>query len=178
MNKRLHHFFTTDHRRLDDLLDKVTKEPDHIRMEFYHPFRTGLLTHIKMEEKILFPAAQEANGGVPLTIQGKLRLDHGALTALMVMPPTPAVIKVLIQVLEQHDRMEEEPGGMYDACEALAQSRTEQILEALRQTTEVPVHPPNPSSKAVGAAQRALERAGHGELAQMLEDGAEPSVDL
>lgn len=168
MNKPLHHFFTTDHRRLDELLERATEHPGQIRMEFYHAFRTGLLTHIKMEEKVLFPAAQEANGGVPLPIQGKLRLDHGALTALMVMPPTPALIKVILRVLEEHDRLEEEPGGMYDACEALAQDRTEEILEVLRQTTEVPVHPPNPSPKAVGAAKRALERAGLGGLALLL----------
>ena len=33
-----------------------------IQEEPYHAFRVGLLTHIKMEEKILFLAAKEANG--------------------------------------------------------------------------------------------------------------------
>lgn len=81
MNKPLHKFFTEDHRRIEDLLDKATGNPDEYRMEYYQQFRTGLLTHIKMEEKILFPAAQKANNNVPLPIAARLRLEHGALTA-------------------------------------------------------------------------------------------------
>jgi len=168
MNAPLHRFFTTDHRRLDDLLDAAMEDPAEIRTDLYHAFRVGLLTHIKMEEKILFPAAQEANGGVPLPIQAKLRLDHGALTALMVLPPAPPMIGVLRSLLEEHDRLEEEPGGMYAACEALTGDRTEELLAQLRATAPVPVHPPNPAPKAIGAARRALERAGWPELAAML----------
>lgn len=168
MNAPLYDFFTTDHRRLDALLDAAVADPARIRTDLYHDFRVGLLTHIKMEEKILFPAAQEANEGVPLPIQAKLRLDHGALTALMVLPPAPAMISVLRSLLEEHDRLEEEPGGMYAACEALTADRTEELLAQLRGTAPVPVHPPNPAPKAVGAAQRALERAGWPELAAQL----------
>ena len=64
MNRQLYHFFTEDHRRIEKLLDLATKNPDEIQMEYYQGFRSGLLTHIKMEEKVLFPAAQKANGGV------------------------------------------------------------------------------------------------------------------
>ena len=87
MNKPLYQFFTKDHRRIEELLDLATKKPDEIQMEYYHRFRAGLLTHIKMEEKILFPAAQKANGGIPVPLAAKLRLDHGAITALMVPRP-------------------------------------------------------------------------------------------
>jgi hypothetical protein len=41
-----------------------------------------------MEEKVLLPAAQKARGGEPLQIAAKLRLDHGALAALLVPTPT------------------------------------------------------------------------------------------
>ena len=68
MNKRIYHFFTNDHRRIDDLLDKATENGKNLQMEYYHQFRIGLLKHIKMEEKILFPAAQKANGNVPLPV--------------------------------------------------------------------------------------------------------------
>jgi iron-sulfur cluster repair protein YtfE (RIC family) len=57
-----------------------------IDLEYYHQFRTGILKHIKMEEKILFPAAQRANGNIPIPLAAKLRLDHGAITSLMVLP--------------------------------------------------------------------------------------------
>lgn len=160
MNQPIYKFFTDDHRRLDALLEKAIEEPGKIQMEYYDQFRKGLLTHIKMEEKILFPAAQKANGGVPLPIAPKLRLDHGALTALMVPPPTLPLIKVLLHVLDIHDELEERPGGMYDACEALTKNQTEAILEELHQTTEVPVHPHNSAPIAVEAARRALTRAG------------------
>ncbi|HRN37986.1 MAG TPA: hypothetical protein PLL18_13860, partial [Flavobacteriales bacterium] len=107
-----------------------------------------------------FPAAQKANGGEPLPLAAKLRLDHGALTALMVTPPTPEVLRLVRQVLEQHDELEEAPGGMYDVCEKLTAEETEELLEQLRRATEVPVHPHNVSDKAFISARNALIRAG------------------
>lgn len=160
MNKPLYHFFTNDHRRIEDILDKATEDINNIQIEEYHRFRTGLLKHIKMEEKILFPAAQKANGGIPLPLAAKLRLDHGALTALMVVPPGPEVIKVLRHVLDKHDLLEEEPGGMYDVCEKLTEGETQELLAQLESLTEVPVQKFNVADYALEAAKRALERAG------------------
>lgn len=160
MNKQLYEFFTNDHRRIEALLDAAARNPSEIQMAYYHRFRTGLLRHIKMEEKILFPAAQKANGGVPLPLAAKLRLDHGALTSLMVVPPTPDVIKVVRYVMEKHDLLEEEAGGMYEMCEKLTSGETQNLLEQLKKVTEVPVHPHNEADYALGAAKRALERAG------------------
>lgn len=161
MNKRLHRFFTDDHRRIEAILEKAMADPDHIDQELYNEFRIGLLTHIKMEEKILFVAAQEANGGEPLPIQAQLRLEHGALTSLVVLPPSVEVVKVITALLERHDEREEEPGGMYEACEHLTKHQTDEILAKLAETTPVPVHPPNPSPKAVIAAKNSLKRAGY-----------------
>lgn len=161
MNKLLYQFFTNDHRRIEDLLDQATVNRDEIIMEIYQRFRTGLLTHIKMEEKILFPAAQKANGNVPVPLAAKLRLDHGALTALMTVPPTPELVKVLRYIMELHDIAEEEPGGMYDICESLTHDQTQQLLDQLAGVTEVPVHPHNALPFVLGAAKRALARAGY-----------------
>lgn len=161
MNKKLYHFFTKDHRRIEELLGQATENPGTIRMDFYHRFRTGLLTHIKMEEKILFLAAQKANNDVPLPIAAKLKLDHGALTALMTVPPTPEVIKVIRYILDKHDLAEEEPGGMYDACESLTQNQTQDILDQLAKVTEVPVHPINTLDSVFQATKRAVARAGY-----------------
>jgi hypothetical protein len=160
MNKPLYHFFINDHRRIDELLDKATQNPDNFQMEDYHQFRTGLLKHIKMEEKILFPAAQKANGNVPLPLAAKLRLDHGALTALMVVPPSREMIKVLRYVLDKHDLLEEEPGGMYDVCEKLTEGETNTLLQQLEKMAEVPVHPFNEAAYALDVAKRTLLRAG------------------
>lgn len=160
INQALYRFFTEDHRRIEELLEQATAVAGTIQLEYYHRFRTGLLKHIKMEEKILFPAAQKAAGGVTLPLAARLRLDHGALTALMVVPPDPAVIRVLRHVLEQHDLLEEQPGGMYDLCERLTEGETDALLERLHGVTEVPVLPFNPAGYALDVAKRALQRAG------------------
>ena len=161
MNKPLHQFFTQDHHRLENLLDKATAKPDKIDMDFYHQFRTGLLRHIKMEEKTLFPAARKADPAVMQDLIPRYRLEHGALTALMVPPPDADLIKVILHVLEKHDLAEEEPGGLYDVCEALTHGQTEELLELLAEVEEVPVHPPNPAPIALESARRALIRAGY-----------------
>ena len=160
MDNQIYQFFTKDHRRIELLLEKATEDVNNIDMDYYHSFRTGLLKHIKMEEKILFPAAQKANGGTPLSLASKLRLDHGAITSLMVVPPDPGVIKVLRHVLKKHDILEEQPGGMYDMCESLTTGETQNILDQLSKVTEVPVQQYNKADYALGAAKRALERAG------------------
>jgi len=160
MNKPLYQFFTNDHRRIDVLLDKATEDPGNVQLDYYHHFHLGLLKHIKMEEKILFPAAQKANDDIPLPLAGKLRLDHGALTSLMVVPPSPDVIKVLRYVLDQHDLLEEKPGGMYEACEKLTEGETNELLQQLESIAEVPVHPYNTAGYALDVAKRTLLRAG------------------
>ena len=110
MNRILYNFFTNDHRRIEKIFEEATQNRDQVDLEKYQQFRIGLLTHIKMEEKILFVAEQKANGGEPLPLQAKLRLDHGALTSLMVCVPTPEVIQAVNHILEQHDILEEEAG--------------------------------------------------------------------
>ena len=161
MHKPLHHFFTEDHQRLDGLLNKAMENPDEIDMNYYHQFRTGLLRHIKMEEKTMFPAAKKADPVLMEKLIPRYRLDHGALTALMVPPPTPSLIKVIRHLLEIPDLAEEEPGGLYDVCESLTQGQTQELLDQLATIDEVPVHPPNSAPIAIESARRALARAGY-----------------
>ncbi|HRP89164.1 MAG TPA: hemerythrin domain-containing protein [Edaphocola sp.] len=161
MNKPIHDFFTKDHRRLEAIMEAATQDINNINMELYNQFRVGLLTHIKMEEKILFPAAALANNKQPVPLAAKLRLDHGAITALMTVPPSEDVVNVANYILDLHDLAEEEPGGMYDICEALTEHQTSEILKQLEATTLVPVHPPNGTQAVWGAMVRALERAGY-----------------
>lgn len=161
MNGTLYNFFTQDHRRIEPLLEEATRNPREINMDIYHQFRTGLLKHIKMEERILFPAAKEANNGRELPLQAKLKKDHGAITALLVVPPNPDVVKVIRFILEKHDILEEEKGGMYEACEALTKDETTVLLEQLKSAKEVPVQPHNDTAFAMKAAKNALNRAGY-----------------
>lgn len=161
MNKPIYNFFTNDHRRVEQILLEAIADIGNIDLDLYETFRVGLMTHIKMEEKVLFVAAQEANGGQPLPIAAQLRLEHGAITVLLSVPPDLALIKVLAYLLHQHDLREEEPGGMYEACEALTAAQTEELLQKLRAVTDVPTRPLNPLPLVLETAKRTLERAGY-----------------
>lgn len=173
MNKPLYQFFTDDHHRLEALLNKATENQE-IEMDAYHQFRTGLFRHIKMEEKVLFPAAKKVDPAVTQELIPQYRLEHGALTALLVPPPTTTLIKIIRYILEIHDLKEEEPGGLYEVCEALTHGQTLEILEQLRATEEVPVHPSNPAPIAVESAKRAMARAGYDfdEIVKIVNEGS------
>ncbi len=89
----------------------------------YHQFRADLLKHIAVEEKILLPAVQRLRVGKPLTVAAKVRLDHDALAALLVAPPTAPVIAAIRAILKLHNAIEEDPGGMYGPVRRIGRSR-------------------------------------------------------
>jgi hypothetical protein len=88
-------FLEDDHRRLEELLNSAIVSGGRIEQAHYDEFRAGLLRHIGMEEKILLPAAQRSNGGAALSIAATLRLEHGAIAALLMPSPTPELIAIL-----------------------------------------------------------------------------------
>jgi hypothetical protein len=144
MRGPLHRFFSADHRRLDALLKHSIAEPGRVDLAPFGEFRAGLLRHIGMEEKVLFVAARRARGGEPLGLAARLRVDHGAIAALLVPTPTPALVGQILSVLVPHNRREEEPGGVYDACdEALGPVEGERLAGELRAFPEPPLKPYN-----------------------------------
>lgn len=74
----VYRFLADDHARLDVLLQRAFADPDQIDLHAYSEFRSGLLKHIAIEEKVLLPAAQQAQDGEPLAIAAKLRIQHQA----------------------------------------------------------------------------------------------------
>jgi hypothetical protein len=153
-----------DHARLDQLMDRAGADPGPIDPAAYGAFRRGLLKHIAMEEKILLPAAQRLNGNEPLPMAARLRLDHGAMAALLVPTPTPRILKALKTILAAHNASEEGVGGVYEMCERLLGAQAEQIAARLRAAPEVPAAPFNDGPKVMPAARRALARAGYESL--------------
>jgi hypothetical protein len=153
-------FLADDHVRLDGLLERATADPARIDMSLYSEFRRGLLRHIGMEEKILLPAAQHARGGEPLPIAAKLRLDHGAIAALMVPTPTAALVRVLRKILAAHNEIEEGPNGVYATCEQVLGADLLLVLARLRAAPEVPVNAHVDSPLVMEATRRAVARAG------------------
>jgi hypothetical protein len=153
-------FFSEDHRRLDALLKRTTAESGRIDPAPFEQFRAGLLRHIGMEEKVLFVAARGARGGRPLPIAARLRVDHGAIAALLVPTPTPAIVAKIVVVLSPHNLREEEPGGAYERCDdALGASAAQALVEELRRFPEVPVTPHNDGPLVMAHLEENLQRA-------------------
>jgi hypothetical protein len=150
-----------DHAHLDGRLRKAMTEVGQIDQTSYAEFRAGLLTHISLEEKILLPTALRLHGGEPLAMAARLRLDHGAIAALLVPTPTPAIIAALRQILAAHNVVEEGPGGVYECCEQLAGAEVEALLAQLRAAPMVPVAPYSDGPHVLDAVRRALDRAGY-----------------
>ena len=161
MHGKIYRYLADDHRRLDALLERAMSDPANIDAAAYAQFRAGLLKHIGMEEKVLLPAAQKLRGGEPLPVAAKLRLDHGALAALLVPTPTVPLVAAIRAILKAHNPIEEDPGGIYDQCEELAGAEAEQILRQLQNYSEVKVVPHVDSPFVMEATRRALERAGY-----------------
>jgi hypothetical protein len=154
-------FLRGDHDRLDAMLRRAVARAGAIDRAVYAEFRAGLLKHIGMEEKILLPAARRARGGEPLPIAAKLRLDHGALVALLVPTPTPQIVAAIRTILASHNAFEEAPGGAYEVCEQLAGTGAEALLASLQAAPEVPVNAHVDGPGIMDAARRALARAGY-----------------
>lgn len=160
MSGKIHRYLADDHRRLEGFLDRILSDSGTVDQAAYAEFRSGLLKHIAWEEKILLPAARQLRDE-PLPIAAKLRLDHGALTALLVPPPTPKLIAAIRMILKAHNPLEEDPGGMYDQCEELAGKEADEILRQVKNYPEVKVLPNVDNQFVLEAARRAVARAGY-----------------
>jgi hypothetical protein len=155
-------FLVEDHQRLDGLLQAAVTATDRIDRQVYDRFRAGLLRHIGMEEKILLPAAQRLRGGQALPIAAKLRLDHGAIAALLMPTPTAAIIATIRGILQKHNVVEEGPDGLYETCDDLAGAEAVQLVAKLESAPEPAVMPHSDTPAVMSAVRRAMERAGYG----------------
>lgn len=163
-------FLAKDHDRLDALFSKARADEARIDMAAYESFRRGLLKHVGMEELILIPAARRLSGAAARLAQSA-RLGHAALTSLLIPMPTAALLSVLHAVLEPHNRMEEEEGGLYDLCESVLGTEAESILARLRAAPDIPpaAHAEGPRVEA--SIRRALAAAGFPTLAERIYPG-------
>jgi hypothetical protein len=157
----VYEYLAEDHRRLEKALHRAAANPGHIESAAYLEFRGGLLRHIGMEERILLPEAQAARGGEPLPLAPKLRLDHGALAALLVLTPNHSIVGAVRRILEIHNILEEGPVGVYSLCENIPGFDCDRILLRLQNAPPVAMAPYVDSAIATESARNALRRAGH-----------------
>jgi hypothetical protein len=150
-------FLAADHARLDALLARALASPPELDRPAFDAFREALLHHIAMEEKVLFPAARAAAAGEPVPHERRLRVDHGAIAALLVPPPSAEIALELRKLLAPHDEVEEGDAGVYAACEArLAGPRAAEVLAELRRYPRVKVAPYRDGPRVCRTAEEAL----------------------
>ena len=161
MPGKLYNFMAEDHDRLDGLLSRATPQPGVIDMVPFAEFRKGLLGHIAMEEKVILPTIARFQNGKQVEVAARLRLDHGAIVALLVPPPTTSIIATLLSILKVHNALEEEDGGLYQLLQKLAEAKQDEVLEKMKSAREVNVLPHNERPDIIEATRRAVARAGY-----------------
>jgi hypothetical protein len=161
MSNKLYSFFVNDHRRLESLLNKAASNIEHIDLAIYSEFREGLLRHIGIEEKILLPTIKKRQNGLPYHAADTLRVEHGAIAALLVPPPTRKIVTALRAILDHHNGLEECANCLYRVCESLLGAEVDTIMNEVKNFPPVPVarHVDNPN--VLEATRRALARAGY-----------------
>ena len=157
----INQYLASDHTRLDKLLQQSVVKLGAIAMEPYGEFRKGLLRHISMEEKVVLPTIARLQGGKKAEIAERIRLDHGALVALLVPPPSSSIVNTIISILELHNALEEEDGGLYQLLDNLSGPDADKIVEQLKAVPPVPVLPHKEKPEILEATRRAVERAGY-----------------
>ncbi|HBP86156.1 MAG TPA: hemerythrin domain-containing protein [Nitrospirales bacterium] len=155
------HYLAEDHARLDNLLHRAIDQQEKIDHQAYREFRMGLLRHIAMEEKVLFPTIQRLRSGSPLPLTDKLRLDHGALGTLIMPTPTRAIIESIRMILDSHNGLEEGSEGVYVQCEQIAGVEIEDLLRRLQAVSPVSVADYSDTPTVFGTIRRVLMRAGY-----------------
>ncbi len=149
-------FLAFDHERLDALLARAVRDRGAFDRAAFDAFRAGLLRHIAIEEKVLFPAVRAARGGEPHPDWRRLRIDHGALTSLLVPPPTEELVGEIRAILGPHNLVEEAPGALYETCDALLRDGAAALLERMRSYPAVKVAPYRDGPRVLHRAQDAL----------------------
>jgi hypothetical protein len=155
----IHLFLRDDHERLAQLLDASTRGAT-IDLEAFHAFRGGLLRHIGIEEKILFPVAKRLGDAEVERVTRQLRLDHAALAALLVPTPTRALVERLRGLLAPHNELEEGDDGVYARCERAAGAHGAAILERMRNAPDVKQAPYQDGPRGFASIERLLRAAG------------------
>ena len=160
MDDKLYSFFVNDHRRIESLLNQAASTLEHIDLMIYAEFREGLLRHIGIEEKILLPAIKKFQNGTPYYAADTLKVEHGALAALLVPSPNKKIVTALRAILNHHNELEECANCLYRVCESLFGSEVDAIMNDVINYPPVPVARHVDTPHVLEATRRALARAG------------------
>lgn len=120
--------FLRDHHRTLSVSLRRCLTPDGVDVDAFDGFRHELLWHISVEERVVMPAIIRAIGRAPDDRNG-LRKDHAGITALCVPLPEREWVENLRDLLDEHYRVEEGPGGFLSRCdEVLVSTLNDRVL--------------------------------------------------
>ena len=88
-----------------------------------------------------------------------LHVDHGALAALLVPTPTPAILDAIRTILENHNPLEEGPGGLYEECERRLGAGVSEALKLIQNAPPAPVARHVDNQISMQSLRNALRRA-------------------
>ena len=128
----IHRYLADDHDRLGTLLDRALGQADDIETDSYEAFRSGLLRHIGLEEKLLFPSARRMGDARILEMVDRLHREHAVFAAMLVPKPTAKVLGQMRDLLAHHNAREESTGGLYEVAELIAGENSDALAAELR----------------------------------------------
>jgi hypothetical protein len=157
--QELRDWLTHDHQEIDGFLQDALANEGFDPVPFAK-FRERLLRHIGIEERILFPAVREHISHMGKARLADLRVEHAALTTLLVPTPDRALVLEIQSLLTGHNAVEEADNGVYDECiAALADKEALRVLDAARTRKPVPTTGYFDGPGTVRTAAEALAKA-------------------
>lgn len=157
MRDPIRRLLSADHERLDALLERALADPERLDADAFHAFREGLLRHIGIEEKLLFPAAARARGSA-LTEAARLRADHSVFATLLVPHPRRAFVEELRRRLVAHNLLEEGEAGVYAAVDQLLTAdELSDLADRVREFPQPPVAPYSDNPRVLAKIREFLD---------------------
>jgi len=112
--ERITEYLRADHHVIEDWL--AQSRAHGFALDAFTQMRRVLLRHIAVEEKVLFPAVRARDPGALIDAR-QIKIEHAALSSLLVPIPDLALAAEVATLLAEHDAREECAGGIYERCE-------------------------------------------------------------
>jgi hemerythrin-like domain-containing protein len=131
-------FMTTDHRECDDLLAGLEADFGSAK-EAFGPFEKRFLDHFDMEEKVLFPAFEEATGmsGGPTEV---MRMEHSQMRNMIEQMRAAidandadrfaSVAETFLFLVQQHNSKEEQI--LYTMADRTLSDQSDALIDKMK----------------------------------------------
>ncbi len=110
---RLTDVLLREHRELLAMIAACTPRDGEVDLQAFDRYRLRQLRHVAIEEKVLLPVLA-GRASLSPAFQNGLRKDHEAIVVLCVTAPDPDFVHDLQEFISWHQRVEEQPGGLFD----------------------------------------------------------------